>query len=478
MINQPVIIILIPLFFAFLIPLISVFSKKIIKIIPVIAAFINLAAIIKILSSSSRILKYFSISGYKIPFGINLIFNYQIGMFLFAINLVALIAFLYFYKNEFNIGNKIAYPIAFTLGLTAANGMILTGDLFNLFVFMELAAISGYIISSHRKGYYSTITYIVITSIGSLLFLLGTASVYNVSGSLSLNTISTGLQGVSGQFIIIISVLFIISLSGEAELIPLNSWVPKVYNKTGDTGRIFFGSIFSSAALFAVIKVLILLFQGSYSYIYEVITVIGLITLFIGEVVAFRQENIKKMIAYSSVAQAGLIIGAVSMAIKNGIINKMVFNAAIFQLFNNIFAKGLILLGVGALGAYHLNNLKNNNKKLLASILTGIGVLSLIGMPPFAGFWSKFYLIKALVLNKFTFFIIIFLFSALFEVYYYMKFLQKLFFSEGNKTKTKKDISFLTYGMMVYLSAIILLIGIFPNSIYKAISDIFMGGIL
>ncbi|TYB31421.1 MAG: hypothetical protein FXF47_03655 [Candidatus Mcinerneyibacterium aminivorans] len=479
MINEPVLLIVIPLFAGFLIPIIYLISKKAIKYIPIIAVFYNLFVLIRLIQINSTSLSYFTTGGYKVPFGINLIFNSQIGIILFAINLLALIALIFFLKKEFHLVNSFAYTLGFIIAISAVNGMVLTGDLFNLFVFMELAAIAGYIIATHKRGYYPSFLYVIISTFGSLLFLLGTITIYNVSGTLNMASVSENLVDVSPHFIVVLSVMFIVALSSESELLPLNAWVPKVYEKTSITGSIFFGSVLSTAALFAVIKVLVLVFKGGYEYLFNSLTIIGLATLLIGEFVAFKQRNVRKIVAYSSIAQAGLIISAVSVSLKNGTITDSIFNAAMFQLLNNIFAKGLILLGVGLLGYYSFEKLKGiAGKKKFASILITIGVLSIIGMPPFAGFWSKFFLIKSLIANKMIIFVAIFLASAIFEVYYYLRFIQNMYYEEFDSKIKINQISAVSYFLMISLSFMIIYIGFNPSSVMKTISDIFTGGII
>ncbi len=479
MINEPILLVIIPLFSGFLVPLIYLISKKAIKFIPVMAIFLNIFVVYKLININLFTLKYYTIGGYKAPFGINLLFNTQTGVILLGINIVGLLALLFFAKNEFDIGNSFAYTLAFSIGMAAVNGMVLTGDLFNLFVFMELSAIAGYIIAVHKKGYYASFLYVIISTVGSLLFLLGTITIYNVSGTLNMATVTKNMGSLTPNFLLILSVLFIVSLSSESELLPLNAWVPKVYKKTSVTGSIFFASIFSTAALFAVIKVLVLVFQGDYNYIFNVLTIIGLITLAIGEFVAFKQKNIRKMIAYSSIAQAGLIISAISISMADGAIKKSIFNAAIFQLFNNIFAKGLILLGVGLIGYYSYEKLKGiGTKRKIATGLISIGALSIVGMPPFAGFWSKIYLIKSLISNNMNIYVSIFLISAVFEVYYYFRFIQNLYFEKTELKLKLSKISLLSYSMMAVLSFILIYIGFNPDTVMKSISDIFTGGII
>ena len=474
--KDPVILVAIPLLLAFSIPILYAFWKNAIRYIPLLAALLNVLAVVPLFKNSAKFISVYSIGGWNTKFGISLLFNQQIGMILLAVNIVAFLALVYFFYNEHDLGNGIAYSLAYTLALTGVNGLILTGDIFNMYVFMELTAIAGFIIAAHKKGYFASFNFVVLSSVGSIMFLMGTVALYNVTGSLSLANMGTLLVGLPTKFTLIIGIIFVIAMSAEAELLPLNGWVPKVYKDASGTGSVFFASILSTASLYAIIKLMITVFRKNYADVNTMLLVFGLVTLFVGEASAFKQKNVKKMIAFSSIAQAGLIISAVAIAISGGHLNNAIFSAAIFQLFNNIFAKALILLGISMLGYFTLDSIKGIAKKrMYLVVLITVGVLSMVGMPGFAGFWSKIYLIKSLILSGYGWFVFIFLTSALFEVYYYLRFAQTMFFEEYEE-KEHKENNFISYTVLTVLAVIIILIGFMPNSITGALSGIILGG--
>ncbi|HPE21027.1 MAG TPA: proton-conducting transporter membrane subunit, partial [Candidatus Mcinerneyibacteriales bacterium] len=254
--QNPVLLIAVPLLLAFLIPVFSSFFKGAVRFIPVLAGGFNVIATALLISRASGSVTVTEIGGWASAYGISLLFSSQIGYVILAVNLTALLAIFYYTLNERDLGSPLAYPIAFTLALSGANGMIMTGDLFNLFVFMEMTAIAGYIIAVHKKGYLGTFRFVVLSSVGSALFLMATAALYNATGFLNMALAGESLGGLAAPFISIISVLFIMALSSEAELLPLNGWVAPVYKESSGAGSVFFASVFSGAALFAVIKVM------------------------------------------------------------------------------------------------------------------------------------------------------------------------------------------------------------------------------
>ena len=477
--QNPVLLIAVPLLLAFLIPVLSSFFKGAVRFIPVLAGGFNVIAAALLIPQASGSLTVTEIGGWASAYGISLLFSSQMGYVILAVNLTALLAIFYYTLNERDLGSPLAYPIAFTLALSGVNGMIMTGDLFNLFVFMEMTAIAGYIIASHKKGYLGTFRFVVLSSVGSVLFLMATAALYNATGFLNMTLAGKSLDTLAAPFISIISVLFIMALSSEAELLPLNGWVPRVYKDSSGTGSVFFASVFSGAALFAVIKVMLMVFGSRYAYVHQGLLVLGLVTLAAGEAAAFKQTNIKKMVAFSSIAQSGLIIAAVAAAMRSGVLHDGLFSAALFQLINNILAKALVLLGIAMLGQATLQEIGGaGTKKKWLGVLISVGVLSLIGMPGFAGFWSKFFLIRELVGSGMLVFVLVFLLAALFEVYYYLRFLQALFLGKSTAPVSSPKPSWVTFILLFVLAALIILIGFAPDYMIQAVSGLNPGGVL
>lgn len=477
--QNPVLLIAVPLLLAFLIPVFSSFFKGAVRFIPVLAGGFNVIATALLISRASGSVTVTEIGGWASAYGISLLFSSQIGYVILAVNLTALLAIFYYTLNERDLGSPLAYPIAFTLALSGANGMIMTGDLFNLFVFMEMTAIAGYIIAVHKKGYLGTFRFVVLSSVGSALFLMATAALYNATGFLNMALAGESLGGLAAPFISIISVLFIMALSSEAELLPLNGWVAPVYRESSGAGSVFFASVFSGAALFAVIKVMLIVFGHNYAYVHQGLLVLGLVTLAAGEAAAFKQSNLKKMVAYSSIAQSGLIIAAVAAAMRSGVLHNGLFSAALFQLINNILAKALVLLGIALLGLATLKEIGGaGTRKKWLGVFISAGVLSLIGMPGFAGFWSKLFLVRELVGSGMFVFTLVFLLAALFEAYYYLRFLQSLFLGKSTTAASLPKTSWVTTILLFVLAALIILIGFAPDVIIRAISGLSLGGVL
>jgi len=227
--NNPVLLIAFPLLFSFLPTLFKKWEKA--SLVSVI--LFNIIALFFIEKG------VYNIGGWEAPFGINLVLDNYSFIGVLIVNLVFALSVLISFES---IGK---YSIVLLISLASLNGMILTGDLFNLFVFMEIGAISAYILSSITKKYKFTFNYLVIGTLGSGLYLLGTIILYGIFGSLNMTDISEKIisHNVNPAVLMLPAVLIFIGLAVEAKLLPFNGWVKGVFGNANS----LVGSIFASA---------------------------------------------------------------------------------------------------------------------------------------------------------------------------------------------------------------------------------------
>ena len=475
---DPVLLVAIPLFFAFLTPLFHIMEKRVLRFIPLAAVSLNLFLLPALIQGAGRSYDVYTVGGWSPPYGISMLFNVQTGWFLAGVNAAALFGIIFYMVNENRKGSPLGYSLAFTLALTGVNGMMLTGDLFNLFVFMEITAISAFIIATHEKGYFSTFRYVILSSVGSLFFLIAVVVTYKVTGVLDMTASGAGLQSLPERFTILLSAMFVIALSGEGELLPLNGWVSGVYKKASGSGGIFFAGVFATAAIFTVSRLMVIMFSSGEagSSVSLSMTALGMATLAAGEISAFTRRDARSMMGFSSVSQAGLVIAAVGLAMGGGTFDSMLYGAAMFQLFTVLMGKTLVMAALAYAGVSDFKDLAGLGRaKPLIGVMFTAGMFSLAGIPGFAGFWSKLYLVKAVVAGGRFWFLALFLTAALLEIYYFMRLLQLLFFASPSRTDIKDTPrgALITGGL---LTAAVVAVGLFPSVIYDAVSVLITGG--
>ncbi len=338
MVN-PVLLIAVPLGLSFLIPIFGFITKKIIKWIPILGFLFNLIVSISLIPSVLKESIIVKIGGFSPPFGINLVAG-PIGILFSALIalvglLVAIYALAYIKK-----GPKEKYHMLYLLLLAGATGVVLTGDIFNLFVFFEIFCISSYGLVAYfgnRASIESSIKYLILGSLGSSLLLLGIGLLYGQFGSLNMADIANQIHSASSPSIFVPMVLMITGLGVEAAIFPLNAWLPDAYSSAPSSISAVLAGIDMEVGLYAVARVVFTIFGSSNILLF--LLFLGILTLLIGELCAFSQSNIKRMLAYSSIGQVGLVLFALSIATSYAI------TGGLFQVISHTLGKALLFFG-------------------------------------------------------------------------------------------------------------------------------------
>jgi formate hydrogenlyase subunit 3/multisubunit Na+/H+ antiporter MnhD subunit len=313
MVN-PVLLIAVPLGLAFAVPLFSLFWKEAVKYIPPVALAFNLVVSLLLISRVLENPVIVSIGGWKTPFCINLVAGPVGVLFSVIIALVGLLVSVY-NLNYIREGATEKYHMLYILLLTGATGVVLTGDIFNLFVFFEILCISSYALVAYmreKSGIESAIKYLIQGTVGSSLLLIGIGLLYGQFGTLNMADIAEKIASASPMSLFTPMVLIITGLGVEAAIFPLNAWLPDAHSSAPSSISAVLSGIAIEVGLYAVARVIFTIF-GAHS-ILLFLALLGILTLLVGELCAFSQNNIKRMLAYSSIGQIGLILFALAIA--------------------------------------------------------------------------------------------------------------------------------------------------------------------
>lgn len=460
-------LIAIPLLISFLIPLISKLHKKIPGFLVLLSTFLNLVITISFYSRVMNNPLTVKIGNWSIPYGINLYLDKLAFFSLIIISAITFLISIYNLRNTDDL-NENKFNTMFLLAFTGINGIVLTGDIFNLFVFIELAAISTYVLATMKRedSFQAAFKYLVLGSIASIFLLIAIGFLYSSIGSLNMAVIAQNAGNLNTSLFRVISLLLLIGIGIEAELFPMNLWVPEVYSKSYTGVTALLSGVLSVSGIYAMIRVYFTLFDSSQILIF--ITIISAITLILGEFIAYQQKNIKKMLAYSSIAQMGLVMMIISLNTNNSI------QAGLFQLLNHSILKVLLFISAGfmayAVGSNKIKDLAGLGKKMpFAGFGFTLGALGIMGLPFLNGFVSKMLIIEStLGLQRYLITALI-LTATIIEISYYLKVIQKLYFNE-NKLKVKK--LFPCYLPIGILSTLALFIGIKPNYVLDFLTQV------
>ncbi len=472
MVN-PVLLIAVPLGLAFSLPIFGLISKRLEKYLPVIAMLFNLSLSVYLVPRvlTHPIIVY--IGGWAPPFGIDL-FVGPVGIFFSVIiALVGLLVSIYAmdYIKEGDTGK---YHVLFLLLLTGAQGVVLTGDIFNLFVFYEILCISSYALVGYlrdRDGLESAIKYLVQGSIGTGLVLTGIAFIYGLYGTLNMADIARQINSIKPAANFITLALIITGLGVEAAIFPMNAWLPDAHSSAPSSISAILSGIAIEIGVYAIARVIFTIFGAT--DILSFVALVGIITLLVGEMSALKQNNIKRMLAYSSTGQIGLIVFAFAIATSYGI------EAGLFQILNHSLSKALLFLAAGYMiyrtGSMEISSFEGMGKRMpLTSLGFTIGAFSLIGLPPFAGFASKFLIVKAALTKGgglYTCLIALALVATVIEGAYFFRVVQVLYFRGSNENVTRQEAPVVALVPFFVLAVLIIAIGIYPGPVMHVLNS-------
>lgn len=291
---------------------------------------------------------------------------------------------------------------AYLLCLTGLLGITITGDAFNVFVFLEISSLSSYVLISlgrDRKALTAAYQYLVMGTIGATFFLIGVGLVYAMTGTLNMADIAARLDPVENTRTVLAAFAFItIGLGLKLALFPLHLWLPNAYAYAPSAVTVLLAATATKVAIYTMLRFVFTLFGSDFAlevtFLAEFLMALALVGVFAASITAIFQNNIKRLLAYSSVAQVGYIVLGVSFFSVTGL------TGGIVHLFNHAMMKGALFMALGAmfyrLGSVHIDRMRGLGRQMpLTMFAFVIGGLSLIGLPLTVGFISKWYLILA-----------------------------------------------------------------------------------
>ncbi|MCF7925451.1 MAG: NADH-ubiquinone oxidoreductase, partial [Candidatus Izimaplasma sp.] len=286
-----VLLIAIPLLVGFL----SILFKRLSPYLLLLISFLSVIAIDYIPMGTV------SIGHFIAPYGIELIVD---G---YAITALYIVNVLFFLVSVLALCDYKQLGSVLLISLAGLNGLILTGDLFNLFVFLEIAGISAYLITTTNKKPLATFHYLVLGTIGSAFYLLGLVILYGMFHTLNLGVLSTLIRQ-TDPLIVSLPLLFIfIGLGVEAKLLPFNAWVKGILESSNPLSGPMIASVYASAMVLVFGRVLTELFVFNDTLL-TIVSVILVVTIVAGEAMAYASTHVKHILLYSSIAQAGIAV--------------------------------------------------------------------------------------------------------------------------------------------------------------------------
>jgi multicomponent Na+:H+ antiporter subunit D len=342
----------------------------------------------------------YAIGGHAAPFGIVMVLDGLSVFMLVTVNLVAFAVMVFSLEYMRRFTATWQFYVLFLLMLAGMNGVVVTGDLFNLFILLEVAAVASYALVAfglERHALEAAFKYAVMGTVGSLFILLGIALLYSHTSTLNMADMARQLaiRGDHGV-IVLVSVLFLMGFGMKAAAVPFHAWLPDAHpSAPAPISALLSGVLIKSLGVYALCRVTfnVLGFTPELS---SVLMFLGALSMVLGVFLAIGQWDLKRLLAYHSISQIGYVLLGIGLGTPLGTM------AGLFHLLNHSLFKSLLFLDAGAVEyATHTRDLREmgglRERMPVTSWTTLIASLSIAGVPPFNGFWSKLLVIIAAV---------------------------------------------------------------------------------
>ncbi|MCS7054374.1 MAG: NADH-quinone oxidoreductase subunit N [Ignavibacterium sp.] len=399
--------------------------------------------------------------------------NIFYALFNFTAMIVCLLSIDYLKKYEALFGEY------YILIQTSVLGMMLMAaakDLFVIFLGLELMSVSFYVLAGiNRKrstAIEASLKYFLLGAFATGFIVYGIALIYGTAQSTSIDVITNKFIELSNNLLFLSGVLlFLIGFSFKVAAFPFHQWVPDVYQGSPSTISALFSTAGKTAAFAAIIVSLFAIFtSGASKIITPYLSVVSVLSMFFGSIVALSQTNIKRMLAYSSIANAGYLLIGLAASNSEGIAG-VIFYLTAYSLMN-LGAFGIVSI----IESKEERNLEINdyaglsNKQPLLAALLSLFMFSLAGIPPFAGFFGKYYIFMAAIKSDLTILAILGVLSSVISVYFYLRLVVLMYFKDS---ETELGVSKTNSGLIaLYISVLlVILLGIFPGSFLGIINS-------
>ena len=427
----------VPLFCAFLITLAGRRSKNLSEYTAQgAAAMLAVGAILLMRSVLATGTIVNAVGGWRPPLGICMVADGFSAFMLVIVNCVSLVVIISASDSMRWYTEKWKFYTLLMLLIAGMNGVIMSGDLFTLYVFLELASVAGYILvafGTEAESLEAAFRYAIMGSLASILILLGIALLYSYASTLNMADAATVLTAhPKGILVGFVSVLFLAGFGFKCGLVPFHAWLPDAYTTApAPVSAIFAGTLSKTLGVYALCRIFFNVI-GICPRTLHIFMALGLLSMVVGALLALVQDDTKRMFAYSSISQIGLVVFAL------GIGTPLAVFAALFHLGNHASFKALLFLNAGALeqaaGYRDMKKAGGLGAQLPVTGVTGLfASMSLAGVPPFAGFWSKLLIIIAAIQARQYIPALIAVLASVLTLAYCLKFLTRTFFSSANK---------------------------------------------
>lgn len=351
----------------------------------------------------------YELGGWPAPFGIEYIIDPLSAFVMMVISGISTGVLLYARDSitkEVPSSRHGLFFAAYLLALAGMMGITATGDAFNIFVFLEITSLSSYVLismgeKSDRRALTAAFQYLIFGTIGATFILIGVGMLYLMTGTLNIADIASKFDTIEDTRPVRAAVAFlIIGVAIKLAMFPFHTWLPNAYSYAPSIITAFFAGTATKVSVYLLIRFIYTVFGADFSFgdlpLNQLLIPFAVLAYLTMSIVAIFQDNVKRLLAFSSVAQLGYMTLGIALATETGL------TASILHIFNHAIVKTGMFLAVGAMffavGSVYLKDLAGIGQRMpLTSFAFVMGGLGLIGVPLTPGFVSKWYLVQAVL---------------------------------------------------------------------------------
>jgi multicomponent Na+:H+ antiporter subunit D len=388
--------------------------------------------------------------GWPPPWGIEYRIDHLTAFMLILISLISWLAAIYAKRSvEKELPEKVSlFWSLYMLLITGLVGIAITGDMFNLFVLLEVASLSGYALVAIGRGNapFASFRYLIIGTIGTSFYLLGIGFLYIVTGSLNMEDLRLILPSLYGSRVVQAAFVFIfIGFAIKIALFPLHGWQPNAYTFAPSAVSVIISTAAAKTFVYALIRIVFSVFTlnfiiGNISA-FTVICWIAAAAMIAGSIFAIAQNNLKRMLAYSSIANVGYIVLAVGLAPST----TLGLSPAVMHIANHAVIKGcMFMTACGFIYKFNLIDIRNftglGRRMPYTSLALILASLAMIGMPPGSGFVTKWFLIRAALEARGYVFVGVIFVSTLLMIVYFWRVIEIMYIRHDKASPIEQDV--------------------------------------
>ena len=415
----------------------------------------------------------YQLGGWAPPLGIEFRVDSLNALFLIIVTGIGLLAAIFSLPTvevEVRAEKRALFYAAHMICLTGLAGVAITGDAFNLFVFLEISSISTYVLVASggirdRRALSAAFNYLIMGTIGATFFVIGVGFLYAATGTLNLVDMAARLaENGSNRTVQAGFAFIVVGLGVKAAVWPLHQWLPNAYAYAPSFVTMFLSATATKVAIYALIRMIFTVFVPDFTFQASNFTLIfaplAMIAMVACSFQAVFQSDVRRMLAYSSVAQVGYMLLGVAIGTSAGL------SAGLFHLSTHAIMKGALFMAVAGVVLTYKGTRISDFKGLgrvapLTMTAFAVAGFSLIGMPLTAGFQSKWALLQALLESGWGIGAVIVVLSSILAVVYMGRIMQAIFFeAPANPRKVRREAPMLLLLPLWVLTFLNLYIGI------------------